>query len=162
MEVGERLTVKDKRGVATGTVRYIGALEGKPGSWIGVEWDDPERGTNDGVFQGTRYFTCLRQAASASFINASKVRPGNSISEAIHKRYTPRDDDLTSMNIDTAGYRRMEVTFKGLDKIASGLKALAHLTSVTVHEAQISRPVRTLIWLQRSVECVAMDVLSTE
>lgn len=143
MEIGERLAVKDKRGVATGTVRYIGPLKDKPGSWVGVEWDDPERGANDGTFQATRYFTCLRQPASASFITASKVRPGRTLAEAIHERYTPRDDDLTSMNIDTAGHRRMEVTFKGLDKIASGLKALGHLTSVTVHEAQISRPVRS-------------------
>lgn len=143
MECGERLTVKDKRGVATGTVRYFGPLDGKSGSWVGVEWDDPERGTNDGTFQGTRYFTCLRQPASASFITASKVRRGNTLVEAIHERYTPRDGDLTSMNIDTAGYRRMEVTFKGLDKIATGLTALGHLTSVTVHEARISRPVRS-------------------
>lgn len=144
MEVGERLTVKDKRGVATGTVRYIGPLDGKPGSWVGIEWDDAERGANDGSFQGTRYFTCLRQPASASFITASKVRPGKTLTEAIHDRYTPRDDDLASMSIDTAGYRRMEVTFKGLEKIADGLKALGHLTSVTVHECQISRPVRLL------------------
>jgi tubulin-specific chaperone E len=141
MEVGERLTVKDKRGVATGTVRYIGSLNTKPGSWIGIEWDDPARGANDGTFQGTRIFSCLRQPASASFINASKVRAGKTLAEAIHDRYTPRDDDLTSMSIDTAGYRRMEVTFKGLDKIATGLKALSHLVSVTVHQSQISRPV---------------------
>ena len=44
---------------ATCTVRYIGAVSGTSGTWLGVEWDDPARGKHDGVKDGRRYFACL-------------------------------------------------------------------------------------------------------
>ena len=42
-----------------GTVRYAGAVDGAPGLWLGVEWDDSSRGKHDGVKDGKRYFTCV-------------------------------------------------------------------------------------------------------
>ncbi len=42
-----------------GTVRFVGPVDGTQGSWIGVEWDDPQRGKHDGVKDGKRYFNCL-------------------------------------------------------------------------------------------------------
>ena len=29
-----------------------------PGLWLGVEWDNPERGKHDGSHEGTVYFKC--------------------------------------------------------------------------------------------------------
>ena len=40
------------------TIRYIGAVADKLGQWLGVEWDDPERGKHDGTHNGTKYFEC--------------------------------------------------------------------------------------------------------
>jgi dynactin complex subunit len=43
-----------------GTVRFAGQLPGKGEQvmWLGVEWDDAERGKHNGIFQGVQYFQC--------------------------------------------------------------------------------------------------------
>ena len=43
----------------TCTVKYLGPLSGRDGSWVGVEWDDDAEGKNDGSYDGVRYFTCM-------------------------------------------------------------------------------------------------------
>lgn len=43
----------------TGTVRYVGEVDGTHGTWLGVEWDDQGRGKHDGIKDGKRYFSCL-------------------------------------------------------------------------------------------------------
>ena len=40
------------------TVKYVGEVQGHKGDWIGVEWDDPTDGKNDGSLSGVRYFSC--------------------------------------------------------------------------------------------------------
>ena len=42
-----------------GTVRFVGQVDGTAGVWLGVEWDDPDRGKHDGVKDGKRYFSCV-------------------------------------------------------------------------------------------------------
>jgi dynactin complex subunit len=41
-----------------GTVRFVGEVEGTKGIWLGVEWDDPQRGRHSGSKHGKQYFTC--------------------------------------------------------------------------------------------------------
>ena len=41
-----------------GTIRYVGEVEGTDGVWLGVEWDDSNRGKHNGTKDGKRYFTC--------------------------------------------------------------------------------------------------------
>lgn len=52
--IGQRLSLKNQ----ACTVRYIGTVADKQGTWLGVEWDDPSRGKNNGTHDGTSYFTC--------------------------------------------------------------------------------------------------------
>lgn len=40
------------------TVRHIGPVTGTTGEWLGVEWDDPNRGKHDGTYQDIKYFEC--------------------------------------------------------------------------------------------------------
>ena len=40
------------------TIRYHGSIEGLKGEWLGVEWDDPERGKHHGDREGVKYFEC--------------------------------------------------------------------------------------------------------
>lgn len=40
------------------TVRYVGAVKGTKGQWLGVEWDDPTRGKHSGEHNGVRYLEC--------------------------------------------------------------------------------------------------------
>ena len=49
------------------TVRYVGKIVGKDGTWLGVEWDDDDnKGKHDGTFEGRRYFQCKPNIPPAS------------------------------------------------------------------------------------------------
>ena len=52
--IGERLSLKGH----LCTVRYIGAVADKPGTWLGVEWDDANRGKHNGTYGDVVYFEC--------------------------------------------------------------------------------------------------------
>jgi len=54
-----------------GTIRYIGQLEGKGDKvWIGIEWEKPGRGKNDGSVGEKRYFNCAE--GMGSFVDVKK------------------------------------------------------------------------------------------
>ena len=54
LRVGLRLQIGSERA----TVRFIGAIDAESGKWVGLEWDNPDRGKHDGAHKGRRYFTC--------------------------------------------------------------------------------------------------------
>jgi tubulin-specific chaperone E len=142
--VGERIIVRDKDGEFLASVRYIGPIDGKAGTWVGVEWDHRSRGRNDGSVAGRRYFTCFHHPA-ASFINKDKVRAGIGLHEAVRARYTPEVQDLRGMTIDTIGHRHLQVSLQGAEKINARLSQLHLLQSVTMCRQHIARPVRLAI-----------------
>lgn len=76
VEPGDRVVVDEH----AGSVRWVGAVEGKEGTYVGVEWDDDARGRHDGVVAGTRYFECLRPGPRASLVRANLVVPCLSVS----------------------------------------------------------------------------------
>lgn len=41
-----------------GSIRYVGPVDCTLGNWLGVEWDDPNRGKHSGVKDGKEYFSC--------------------------------------------------------------------------------------------------------
>ena len=41
-----------------GTIKYIGAVDGTTGTWLGVEWDERARGKHSGEKDGKSYFQC--------------------------------------------------------------------------------------------------------
>lgn len=58
IKVGDRckVTVKGKP-TRVGTVRYKGPIEVKPGTFVGVQFDEP-LGNNDGSVNGVKFFEC--------------------------------------------------------------------------------------------------------
>lgn len=52
--VGTRISLTGYRG----TVRFAGPVNNTKGVWLGVEWDDPDRGKHNGVKDGKQYFEC--------------------------------------------------------------------------------------------------------
>uniref|UniRef100_A0A182PFA7 CAP-Gly domain-containing protein n=1 Tax=Anopheles epiroticus TaxID=199890 RepID=A0A182PFA7_9DIPT len=56
--IGARCRVTAKNNpIRLGTIMYKGALDGKPGLFFGVKFDEP-LGVNDGSMNGKRYFEC--------------------------------------------------------------------------------------------------------
>lgn len=55
------------------TVRYVGKIQGMKGEWLGVEWDDPERGKHDGKHNGVRYFECGLKFITVFFLEVSET-----------------------------------------------------------------------------------------
>jgi len=53
--LGQRIETEGFRG----TVRFLGQVPGTSGEWIGVEWDDVQRGKHSGENKGVQYFQCL-------------------------------------------------------------------------------------------------------
>lgn len=139
MEPGERVSIKDREGQCRGTVRYIGNIHAKEGIWVGVEWDDPERGKHDGSLNGHRYFQCQRSPPSASFIRQDKVVPGVALVNAIQDRYTPDIEGDLSMHIDTARHKHLTVTLAGSEKVKERLQHLSLIDTMTLHDSRIAR-----------------------
>ncbi|CAH1760294.1 7409_t:CDS:2 [Entrophospora sp. SA101] len=67
--VGERVSVESMNII--GTLKYLGPLDIKPGTWAGIELDLPGTGKNDGNVNGKSYFTC--KPKSGIFVLASKL-----------------------------------------------------------------------------------------
>jgi hypothetical protein len=82
---------------ARGTVRYIGSLEDKKGEWVGVEWDDIDRGKHSGCWKGTRMFFCQKEGNVASFVRREKLQPGIDLLEACALRYLNQGDSLHAL-----------------------------------------------------------------
>ncbi len=53
-EIGTRISLAGH----IGTVRFTGSVDGTTGVWLGVEWDDPQRGKHSGIKDGKQYFSC--------------------------------------------------------------------------------------------------------
>jgi len=58
-----------------GTIKFVGPVKGAPGTWIGVELDEPQ-GMNDGSKDGERYFECRRDKYGC-FSRAENVNVGD-------------------------------------------------------------------------------------
>lgn len=73
--IGARCRVTAKNSpVRLGTVMYKGPIDGKPGVFIGVKFDEP-LGVNDGSANGKRYFECGPKYGS--FVAAKAVEVGD-------------------------------------------------------------------------------------
>jgi hypothetical protein len=85
--VGARVRVAPDGDCAT--VRYIGAVAGTDGDWVGLEFDTAGRGKHDGVHQGVRYFECSAAAGpqSASFVRPHKLSGGVTLLQALTTKY---------------------------------------------------------------------------
>ncbi|CAK92473.1 unnamed protein product (macronuclear) [Paramecium tetraurelia] len=72
------------------TVKYEGPLvhENKGDEiWLGVEWDQADRGRHNGTVQGYTYFKTTDGANSGSLLKKEKVSFGNKLWEALFLKY---------------------------------------------------------------------------
>ena len=55
------------------TVRYIGPVKGTAGDWLGVEWDDGDRGKHAGEHGGVKYFECGHSNSKCHYENSLRL-----------------------------------------------------------------------------------------
>ncbi|KAG8626240.1 hypothetical protein KVT40_005185 [Elsinoe batatas] len=132
--VGQRLSVRGE----LGTIRYIGSIQGKPGTFIGIEWDLPDRGKHDGSHEGKRYFTCRsRSDKCASFLKSSTPsNPPQTLHTAVERKYAAGEIDFPG----TISFSSKVVEEKGYDKISTRQSKLDELKNVVIDNQCLTGP----------------------
>ncbi|XP_008775749.2 tubulin-folding cofactor E isoform X2 [Phoenix dactylifera] len=122
----------------TGTVRYVGEVEGHVGEWVGVDWDDGE-GKHDGSVNGVRYFAAAGER-SASFVRPKNLSAGISFIEALHLRYrgdsTKEEED--EMYVLSTSNKRVSIQLVGKNKVQEKLKHFEELRGASVSYLGVS------------------------
>nr|KAF6400072.1 tubulin folding cofactor E [Molossus molossus] len=108
--IGRRVAVNGERA----TVRFYGTVPPVAGLWLGVEWDNPERGKHDGRHEGTVYFKCSHPTGG-SFIRPSKVSFGVDFLTALRNRYEDGPEECGKKEIVTIGKKPVETI--GFDSV---------------------------------------------
>lgn len=134
-----------------GTVRYVGKVGNKPGDWLGIEWDNPVRGKNDGTHEGVSYFECKSSGCfflpvahstgrSKSATAASFLRPSQSwdsvrtFLEALTDKYT-KVEEAQSEAISISRSKQIEEV--GFQKFAQRQAELRGIHVLVLARAQI-------------------------
>ncbi|KAI8639505.1 hypothetical protein BD408DRAFT_262935 [Parasitella parasitica] len=110
-KTGQRVTIPSLN--MTGTLRFVGEVDGKTGMFAGVELDEKGQGKNDGSVQGKKYFTC--PAKSGIFIAVEKA--------IIHPPPLPTTKPSSSLTPPTARRSNLPSTKNGSPSSAVRLSA---------------------------------------
>ena len=128
------------------TVRYHGPLPAAKGDWLGVEWDNADRGKHDGTHHGQRIFQCVSsKPTAASFIRPSRVSdPTRTVIEALKFKYgsraptngAPKPDTYSNVHIVHISGKAVEEV--GFDKIQKQIGHFEQLKVVLLDALQVS------------------------
>nr|VWO94838.1 Adenylate cyclase [Ganoderma boninense] len=135
--LGTRLKYSD----SIGTIRYAGPVDGAQGTWLGVEWDEPNRGKHDGVKDGKRYFTCLAPNGGSFIRPTAAITYGLSFLTALTSKYieVPFGDNSSEKVILGSSGGAIEVQAVGLNKIRNKLARIERLREVSLDDENVSR-----------------------
>ncbi|KAG8800092.1 hypothetical protein FRC16_003748 [Serendipita sp. 398] len=138
MSVGDRICHNSE----LGTIRFVGTIEGKPGQWLGIEWDDPSRGKGDGSINGLRYFQS-RSPTGASFLrpSAPSLHFGRTFIAALREKYL---EDLHATSTKEAivlgsSDGAIEVEAVDMNKVRNKFAQLEKLKEVGLENYMISK-----------------------
>ncbi|XP_026480040.1 tubulin-specific chaperone E [Ctenocephalides felis] len=124
-----------------GTVKYIGQVEGYDGEWIGMDWDDAERGKHNGVVNGKQYFT-TRYPKSGSLVRRNKINVGVEFVDALGRRYLHKTDAeyLNPVLLEECRKVLNTVSFEvvGLNKVGKKQSNLDKLVNICLPGEKIS------------------------
>ncbi|XP_029449707.1 tubulin-specific chaperone E isoform X2 [Rhinatrema bivittatum] len=125
---------------AYATVRYVGYVPPTPEIWLGVEWDNPERGKHNGCHKGIQYFACSHPTGG-SFVRPKKVRFGVDFVTAVKKRYgfedehSEEDDEAEAIVMG-----RKTVELVGFQHIQEKQSQLNKLKEISLRECAVGDP----------------------
>ncbi|XP_034244405.1 tubulin-specific chaperone E [Thrips palmi] len=128
--LGQRVDYQGYRG----TIRFVGEIQNQPGTWVGVEWDDPSRGKHDGSHNGVSYFK-TSHPTSGSFVRSTKLNFGISCVDAIHQRYGKVEGSTAGVDSDAIFELKKQfnipfVEMVGFEKVNSQQSQFNNLTVV--------------------------------
>ena len=88
LQLGKRVELNEK----TATIKYVGPLKHKKDAkeneiWLGLEWDEKERGKHNGTVEGYEYFKTTDNKNSGSLIKMTKVNIGQTFKGALGYKY---------------------------------------------------------------------------
>ncbi|XP_038065787.1 tubulin-specific chaperone E-like [Patiria miniata] len=139
VEIGARFISED----SFGTLRYVGEVPPTKGIWLGVEWDNPERGKHDGSNNGVQYFK-VSSPTGGSFIRPKKADFGVDFLSALRDRYVPdnahtADIDEKELFIRGANNQITMVEMVGAVKVAKEQSTFASLRDVVLRDMRINQ-----------------------
>ncbi|GAB1301430.1 Tubulin-specific chaperone E [Apodemus speciosus] len=105
------------------TVRFCGAVPPVAGLWLGLEWDNPERGKHDGNHEV--------HPTGGSFVRPNKVNFGEDFLTALKKRYVLKDgpdDEEKSCSLKVGSKQVQTIGFEHITKKQSHLRALQEIS----------------------------------
>ncbi|KAK3533705.1 hypothetical protein QTP70_023976 [Hemibagrus guttatus] len=129
--VGRRVLCDGERA----TVRYIGTVPPTTGLWLGVEWDNPERGKHDGSYEGVQYFACSHPTGG-SFVRAKKVNFGVDFLSAVKLRYEMELDEAIGEEVKIS---TKTVNLVGFESILEKQR-MENLTEIALINCEVSGP----------------------
>ena len=121
----EVLGVRVEVGRDKATIRWKGVV-GESGEWLGVEWDNPERGKHDGTHRGVRYFSPVGNADCCSFIRREKVTQWRiPLEEAVKEKYGKSNKeqikDIGILSLKVFNSTHSETESKNVESLKSSL-----------------------------------------
>ncbi|KAF9200224.1 hypothetical protein BGZ49_009559 [Haplosporangium sp. Z 27] len=144
LRIGQRIKVES----FIGTVRFLGEVPGTKGEWIGVEWDDKERGKHSGEHNGIKYFDCLFPGTGSFTRYSSKIETGGTLLQILTERYVDigkSDKELylggSNIKVDVYDFDRVKDRQKNLHLME--IAGLAHTnvaTAANFEETQAACP----------------------
>ncbi|CDQ89565.1 unnamed protein product [Oncorhynchus mykiss] len=72
------------------------------GLWLGVEWDNPDRGKHNGSHEGVHYFTC-RPPKGGSLVRPKKASFGVDYLTAIRRHYE-MEIQISTRTVEMVGF----------------------------------------------------------
>ncbi|KAE9556513.1 hypothetical protein FO519_000207 [Halicephalobus sp. NKZ332] len=128
--VGERVDVNGHKG----RVMYYGPIEGKPDLYLGIDWEDPERGKHDGTVNGIRYFQASKPT-SGSFVALKSVSFGEDFVKSFLSHYVVDCDPEGGLTSDSRLNRDIE--FVQRDKYIKYVRNFDKLFSVSLINSSV-------------------------
>ncbi|XP_023405064.1 tubulin-specific chaperone E [Loxodonta africana] len=119
------------------TVRFSGVVPPTAGLWLGVEWDNPERGKHDGSHEGTVYFKC-RHPTGGSFIRPNKVNFGVDFLTAVKNRYALEDGPEGDRKEQVVIIGNKPVETVGFDSIIKQQSQLSKLQEISLRNCAVN------------------------